>query len=252
MEEEILYYKEFVSQFPKLKIKEFECLLKEKTIDAKNTFLNGFMHYIYRRAVKLYYLNEEYFNAYYDFEELFNDGIIIATELFLSDNINYTSFNIYLKYFMTLYSYQLVKTYFMKANPSKWHNIKRVLELKNANLSIDEIKQVMNDCTKSLIKKVKSCEYLNDNLMDNDFEDRLIDELEEKSMIKDINNVLQELSFPEYEIVCCIYGLGDHDKMTKAELAKNYCISRQAISNKYSRILRKIRISNPQLIKHLR
>ena len=252
MNDKIKYYEKFVSSFPKLTIKEFESLLNNHTIDNKNRFLEGFMHYILRMSKKLYRLNIEYFNAYYDFEDLFNDGVILASEMFLAKKFYFKNFGTFEKYYFTIFTSKLLNTYFIKVGPPAWLRVKEILNYKMQNISNDEICN-LTGFSKRVVDNVRTCEYLIDTESEQEcFEDMVIDKIIKESIVRKVTMIMHELPFDEEELISVLYGINGREIMGERTLAQNYYVSRQWINFKRNKVLKKIKNENENLKEYLK
>ena len=252
MKDKHTYYDELVKSFPKKTIKEFNSLLTTRTMENKNLFLEGFIHYIYQMALRIEETNVQYFNAYYNFEDLINDGIILASELFLDEKKTFTNFNCFEKCFFTVFSKKIANAYFIKIGYSWWIKIRDVYDYKMQGYDIDEIREITGYSTR-ILNNVKIAESLERaRIADDTMEDEVINAIIVGKIIREVTLIMRDLPYKDEELLNCLYGLNNHEIMNQHELARSYCISPQRISQLHNVLLDKIRKEQNKLKQYVK
>lgn len=264
MKEEIKRCLDFVNTTKSLPINEFEHLLKERNADAKEKFIMGYMHYIFSITYKVYMLHENLFNAYYDFEELFNDAILIAIDIYnkgkyaIDNNIKYRNFVNFTNDFRRQVLTLAKNTYFMKVGDLTFKKITKVISayehfiMENGHIpSIDELEK-LSGCSKRMIKNVKVCDNIeNYQFLNTSFEKKIIDKMVEKDFHNDLVLSLSYLSEIQKEVVCRLNGFdseGNHfEPELMSDLAREKKVTHEAIRDASNNAYKKIRMNNPHL-----
>ena len=225
------YYQELSSAYPKIKIEEYANLLKDNSNESKEKVIGALMHYIYNMTQKIYYLYYDEFNAYYSYEDFYQDAVLIATELYVSQK-----FQDYQGLFYNLYIriIDLVRnTYFLKVHDYKYRQIKRILNEKEMNPSLNDkqISQKIGLSTKN-VNMVKTCDSLEEHQIGySTFEDDVIEEIDKDILTDKIKTARNILNKRSRDIIDDYYGINvsnlEFNQQSLASLGEKYHLTRK-------------------------
>lgn len=255
----------FAYSFPSLSIKEYDELLKNKSLDNQKKFINGFIQYIFRISKSFYLKNEESFNAYYDFEELFNDGIILAMELYQKNYYcstdKYKTFCNYCHYYFFDLGNLIINSYFAKISPVTYYKLKDVIDIRRkafeeygSTYSDHELIEKAN-IPKEIAKKVVFETPLLDNSLEVEYEDMILDKVFNESLHNELMKALNELRNNAKNAILEIFGISDENieryEQSNADYARKVHLSRSRVQKIKNKGLERIKENHPELKKYL-
>ena len=225
------YYQKLSSAYSKIKIEEYANLLKDNSNESKEKVIGALMHYIYNMTQKIYYLYYDEFNAYYSYEDFYQDAVLIATELYVSQK-----FQDYQGLFYNLYIriIDLVRnTYFLKVHDYKYRQIKRILNEKEMNPSLNDkrISQKIGLSTKT-VNMVKTCDSLEEHQIGySTFEDDVIEKIDKDILTDKIKTARNILNKRSRDIIDDYYGINvsnlEFNQQSLASLGEKYHLTRK-------------------------
>lgn len=269
MNKKIEFYKKLASEYRrKTSFDESGLLLKNKSEENKENFMNNFIIYVFNITSKIYLLNKDLLNNNsYDYEDFFNDAYLVALELydkFIYDDNKESKLNIenYIDIFRKQVLKLLTNTYFMDISLTTWYRIREILEIKEEyflqNGFMPTISEISSETgySKHTIERACECVKLNNQeLIDYSFEEKMIEDMESSSLYDDLVKI-KKLSDLRRETLCLLFGVNIWDIESlpdnMSDLAKMENLSRNAIHLRYQKALDTIRKNNDFVKKYKR
>ena len=261
MKEKIKKCLELVESVDKISVIEMDNLLKDRNDANRDKFILGYLRYIFNMSLKLYQEDKDWYDDYYDFEEMFNDGIILAQEIY--NNYSYIDFSEKFdcfKYFCRVFSLQfgdLIKgKFFLKIDRRTLDIIKVIVKLKQKFLK----KYGFVPTNKQLCDKYNLNKYYVDRayfevgleeckkkIM---CEDAVVENLLNEKLREDLEAALSEIDDLKSEVLKGAYGF-DSEKKTEIVLGEELDIKRGKVNFIKRTGLNEIKRKHPELKKYL-
>lgn len=247
---------------PKLTIKEFIECLQNKDQSSCNRFIKGFMRYIYNSTYKIYMHYNNLFSASYDYEDFFEDGVILATEMYYKYDFYNTSKNSSFNNFCNRFRYLLLQ----KLSERTLGNVNEMVLLRLNNIknkvderaSYHELKSLAKNNNLSLQILLKALDNVNIDDLDifeDSFEKDVIDNFDFESLHDELIKALNLLTEKQKMIIEPLFGISsDGSYVTlkrQFEIADKLNTTRQNVNKNSKLALKKMRDFSPNLKNYL-
>lgn len=265
MEDKIKFYKNMVDKIDKLSVKEFEKLLNDnERKESCDKFIVSFLPYIYNISLAIYKTFIDMFDGYYDFEEFFNDGVLLATKLFynLKRLDNSDSFRIYYNFFRLQLIHEIYRHHHTCTNFNMLHQMNDILKAKKKFIedngyapSIRELIDITG-YSNEVVEKVfwqTSLDELNDLFYY--IEDDLIKEFDSSKLHDDLKESLKTVNEKTRDIICKKTGFNPNGEnfppIRQYILARDMNVTQAYIGKLTERAYVKIKKNNSTLENYL-